>query len=150
MTRQINEAGLALVRRDEGLKLTAYRDGAGVLTIGYGHTGPSVTLGETITEAQAIVLLEADLGQAQYAVDDRTHDVATTDMQFSAMVSLCFNIGIGAFRTSSVLRFHRLGRTKIAADSFLLWDKAHVNGKLVVLPGLLRRREEERALYLTP
>ena len=78
-----------------------------------------------------------------------TDDVPTGENQFAAMVSLCFNIGSGNFKTSSVLRRHREGDDAAAADAFLLWDKAHVDGELVELDGLLRRREAERTLYLT-
>jgi lysozyme len=65
------------------------------------------------------------------------------------MVSLCFNIGSGNFRTSSVLKFHLAGSVDAAADAFLLWDKAHVDGVLQEVAGLLARRQAERALYLT-
>lgn len=148
--RQINSAGLSLIRANEGLRLTAYRDTARILTVGYGHTGPDVHMGQTITEAQAVSLLMADTAHAAAAVDMTTHDVSTSGNQFSAMVSLAFNIGTGAFRSSSVLRFHREGTFWGAAHAFELWDKSHVNGALVVLPGLLQRRKEEAALYLKP
>jgi lysozyme len=67
--------------------------------------------------------------------------------QFDAMVSLAFNIGSRAFRSSTVLRQHRAGNY-LAAAAFLLWDKDHQDGQLVVVPGLLRRRQIERAYYL--
>jgi hypothetical protein len=66
------------------------------------------------------------------------------------MVSLAFNIGLGGFRTSSVLRAHKAGNTSAAANAFGLWNKATVDGKLVEMPGLTRRRAAETALYLTP
>lgn len=144
---QINAAGLAIIKTGESLQLHAYLDPAGICTIGYGHT-PAV-MGTTIDESQAEVLLEADCDHAVDAVYGGTQDVPTTDNQFSAMVSLTFNIGVGAFRGSSVLRLHRQGSFKAAADAFLRWNKAHVDGTLVVLPGLARRREKERELYLT-
>ncbi len=150
MTRQINDAGLNIVRIDEGLRLDAYRDTAGIATIGYGHTGPDVHMGMVISEAQALIFLRADTAHAAQAVFNATHDVPTTDNQFSAMVSLTFNIGAAAFRGSSVLRDHREGEPGAAASAFQMWDKSHVNGRLVVLAGLLRRRKEEAALYLKP
>jgi lysozyme len=146
MSRQITSAGLALIARNEGCRLTAYQDVAGVWTICTGHT-PSHQ-GQVCTMTQCQALLAADVGWAEAAVDGATHDVATTDPAFSAMVSFCFNVGVNAFRSSSVLRLHRLGDHTGAADDFLLWDKAHIRGQLVIVPGLLARREEERAMYL--
>lgn len=145
-TRQINAAGLALIESCEGLELTAYQDPAGIWSIGYGHT-PSYE-GQTITDVDAAELLAADVGWACACVYGATHDVPTTDNQFSAMVSIAYNIGAGAFRSSSVLRLHREDDSANAARAFLLWDKMHVNGNLVLSAGLLRRRELERDLYL--
>jgi lysozyme len=65
------------------------------------------------------------------------------------MVSLAFNIGAAGYRSSTVLRRHRAGAYRAAADAFLLWDKAHVDGQLVTVAGLLNRRKAEMALYLT-
>jgi lysozyme len=147
MARRINDAGLHLIASSEGLRLDAYQDVAGIWTIGYGHIR-GVEPGMTITEDQALAFLREDLGQAEAAVEAATSSVATDDNQFAAMVSLCFNIGSGNFRTSSVLRLHRAGDPAAAADAFLLWDKAHVNGVLQEVAGLKRRRERERELYL--
>jgi len=149
MARQINSAGLDLIASSEGLRLNAYQDVAGIWTIGYGHIG-GVEPRMTITEDQARAFLREDLGQAEAAVDRATSSVATDDNQFAAMVSLCFNIGWGNFRTSSVLRLHLGGDPASAAKAFLLWDKAHVNGVLQVVQGLLNRRQRERDLYLAP
>ncbi len=104
----------------------------------------------TITEDQALAFLRQDLGHSEAVVDPATSSVATDDNQFAAMVSLCFNIGWGNFRTSSVLRLHVAAQPGAAADAFLLWDKAHVNGVLQEVPGLLSRRQRERDLYLAP
>lgn len=143
--RQINDAGLALVKRFEGLRLEAYRCPAGVLTIGYGSTGPHVKEGMIITPGEAERLLRADLSRFETGVDAMTGGFATSDNQFSAMVSLSFNIGLGNFATSSVLKRHKAGAFDRAADAFLMWNKAKGN----VLPGLVRRREAERELYLS-
>jgi lysozyme len=148
MPRTINDAGLALIERSEGCELTAYQDVAGIWTIGYGHIG-GVGPGMTITQDQAADFLRQDLASAEEFVSVATGAVATADNQFAAMVSLCFNIGSGNFRTSSVLKFHLAGSVGAAADAFLLWDKAHVDGVLQVVAGLLARRQAERALYLT-
>jgi lysozyme len=149
MARQINSAGLNLIATSEGLRLDAYQDVAGIWTIGYGHIR-GVRPGMTITANQAMAFLREDLGQAETAVDTATSSVTTDDNQFAAMVSLCFNIGWGNFRTSSVLRQHLARNPAAAADAFLMWDKAHVNGELQVVQGLRNRRERERDLYLAP
>jgi lysozyme len=147
--RVTNPAGLALIQQWEGLSLTAYRDIAGVWTIGWGHTG-GVFKGQVITELQAIQLLMRDLAGFESVVAARTDLMATTDDQFAAMVSLSYNIGVGGFLGSTVLRDHKAGNFDGAGAAFLLWDKAHVDGELVVVRGLLNRRIAEAALYARP
>jgi lysozyme len=139
--RQISAKGLKLLKRFEGLRLRAYIDAVGVLTIGYGSTGAHVNPGMEITEAQAEKLLLDDLARFEKAVSDAAPN-ASQD-QFDAMVSLAFNIGIAGFQKSSVLRLHKAGRHSGAADSFALWVKG--GGK--TLPGLVRRRSDEAHLY---
>jgi lysozyme len=146
--RTINDAGLNLIKSFEGCRLAAYQDVAGIWTIGYGHIR-GVREGMTITEQQATQYLQEDLADTEGAVDWMTSAAPTTNDQYAAMVSLCFNIGSGNFRTSSVLRFHLVRDYASAADAFLLWDKSHVDGQLVEVQGLLNRRRAERRLYLT-
>ena len=142
MTRRaINKEGLELIKSFEGLRLKAYRCSANVLTIGWGSTGPHVKEGMTITKDQAEELLRSDLRRFEDAVAAAAPKA--TDNQFSAMVSLAFNIGIGALQRSTVLRRHLAGDHAGAADAFLMWNKAA--GR--VLAGLTRRRESEAALY---
>jgi lysozyme len=154
MARKINAAGLELVKSFEGLRLDAYRCAAGVLTIGWGSTGPHVKEGMTISLEEAETLLKTDLARFERIVERATADVPTSDDQFSAMTSLCFNIGpgdpkpgphgpISGFLTSTVLKRHRLGNYLGASRAFLLWNKA----KGQVLKGLTRRREAEAKLY---
>lgn len=142
-----NKAGLDLIKRFEGLELTAYVCPAGRLTIGYGHTSaagePKVIRGMTITEAQAEEILARDLRVFEKAVDE-VIKVTPTPNQFSAMVSLCYNIGPGAFAGSSVARKLNAGDISGAAEAFMLWVRA--NGRSVA--GLVRRREAEKALFL--
>jgi lysozyme len=140
--RHINAAGLALVKSFEGLRLEAYRCAAGVLTIGWGSTGPHVKEGMTITLEEAETLLKTDLARFERGVEIMAP--VATDNQFAAMVSLSFNIGLGNFSSSTVLKRHKAGKYQRAADAFLLWNKAKGN----VLKGLVKRREAERALYL--
>lgn len=129
----------------EGLRLEAYQDVVGVWTIGYGHTGPDVTYATPkITPEQADDLLEDDLGKFERGVAMYLGDAKATQGQFDAMVSLSYNVGLGNFRSSTVLREHKEGDFEHAADAFLLWNKA--GGK--VFEGLVRRREGEREHYL--
>ena len=146
MTRQIDALGLKILKNAEGCRLVAYQDSGGVWTIGWGATGPDIHAGLVWTQAQADARLQADLQRFEDAVTRADGLVATTDNQFSAMCDLIYNIGIGNFLTSSVLRFHRSGDHHDAAAAFGAWDKA----KGRVLPGLRRRRAAEAALYLTP
>jgi lysozyme len=145
-TRQINGAGVMLIQNAEGLRLTAYKDPSGIWTIGYGHVG-GVYKGDTIAAIEATALLYQDLMIAEDWVTARTEP--SSDNQFAAMVSLTFNIGTQGFLGSSVRRLHNAGEFPAAAGAFLLWDKAHINGQLVTLPGLLNRRRAEETLYLT-
>src|SRR5579862_7505052 len=142
--RQISAAGRALVESFERLELRAYQDQGGVWTIGYGHTGPDVHEGMVITEAQAVALLEADLATAETAVS-RFVTVALSDPQFSALTSLTFNIGTGAFYKSGLLRVLNQGLYGGAAERLLEYNKC----KGVTDPGLVRRRAAERLLFLS-
>jgi lysozyme len=144
-----NRAGIELIRKWEGVRLTAYVCPAGVLTIGYGHTSaagaPKVTPGMKISHEEASEILVRDLVKYESAVT-RALTRTPNEHQFSAMVSLCYNIGPGAFAKSSVVRLFNAGDVAGAADAFTMWNKA--GGK--VLQGLVNRRKDERALFLTP
>lgn len=149
---KINRAGLDLIKQWEGLKLQAYPDpgtGGEPWTIGYGTTSAAgvgkITKGMTITEELATEWLLQSLAKYETAVSKALTNFPNEN-QFSAMVSLCYNIGPGAFPSSSIAKRFNAGDVQGAADAFRLWNKA--NGK--VLPGLVRRREDERALFLKP
>jgi GH24 family phage-related lysozyme (muramidase) len=144
----LDDAGLGLLKQFEGCRLDAYQDTAGLWTIGYGHTA-GVVEGMTISQGQADSFLLSDSEHASNAVMALVWDSAWNFNQFDAMVSLAFNIGSRAFRSSTVIRQHRAGNYLAAGDAFLMWDKDHQDGQLVVVPGLLRRREIERAYYLS-
>jgi lysozyme len=133
-----SKTGLQLTENFEGCRLTAYRDVKGVLTVGFGHTGPDVTEGLTITQDQANLLLEKDMAWAEAVVNNYV-DVQLTQSQFNAIVDLVFNIGSGNFRNSTMLKLLNSEQYALAAEEFQKWDKA---GGLVVA-GLLRRRESE-------
>ncbi|GAB4533582.1 MAG: hypothetical protein Kow00133_21420 [Amphiplicatus sp.] len=143
----VSPAGLALIKRFEGLRLEAYRDVAGRWTIGYGHTGPDVTEGMRITEAEAEALLREDVARFEEAVRAAVRP-ALAQHEFDALVSLAFNIGAAAFARSTAVRRLNRGDRAGAADAMLWWDKARVNGKLRRVEGLARRRAAEKALFL--
>ena len=104
MPLTINDAGLSIIKKSEGLYLSAIQDPGGVWTIGWGHT-VGVTAGQQITQAQADALLAQDLATFESGVGAVA--VNPSSNQFSAMVSLAFNIGMGGFKSSSVLRDHK-------------------------------------------
>jgi lysozyme len=148
MARKIKRDILKLIEQFEGCRLDAYQDLAGIWTIGYGHI-KGVMPGMKIAQTQADQVFVDDLSNAESVVDNATAGVATSDNQFGAMVSLCFNIGSANFRASTVLCEHRGGKLERAADAFLLWNKSHRNGKLQEVEGLTKRRQAEQQLYLT-
>lgn len=122
----------------EGLSLEAYEDAAGVLTIGYGHTGSDVSPGDRITEYYAKELLMDDLGKFEAAV--RQLHVAHTQGQFDALVSFAFNLGIGWLKSSTLLKTIREGGSKAQITrEFKRW--VYAGGQK--LRGLERRREWE-------
>lgn len=138
-----NKAGLRIIEESEGLSLHAYRCPAGKLTVGYGHTGPDVHEGMTITAEQAHEMLEKDIAWAEHIVSHYVR-APLNQNQFSALVSFVFNVGVVDFTNSTLLSLVNAREYPAAADEFLKWD--HCNG--AVLPGLLKRREAERALFL--
>ena len=135
-----------LIKEFEGCKLEAYPDpgtGAEPITIGVGHTG-GVKLGDVITQEQADEYLVSDVSHAANAVNQMV-DENMTQGQFDALCSFAFNLGIGNLKNSTLLKKLNSGDIQGAADQFLVWNKAA--GK--VMAGLTRRREAERALFLT-
>jgi lysozyme len=137
-----------MIERNEGLRLNAYQDSGGVWTIGYGDTGPDVVPGLVITREEASRRLSDRLAREfEPGVRKAIGAAPTTQAQFDSMVSLSYNIGVGAFARSSVVRRHIAGDYVEAANEFLAWNKAGRPPR--VLAGLVRRRTEERALYLS-
>lgn len=144
MSRRISPAGLDLIKRFEGVRYRAYQDAVGVWTIGYGHTS-TARPGMTISPTQAEELLRQDVERFEAAVE-RLVRVPLTQSEFDALVSFTFNVGEGALRSSTLLRLLHAGSIQAAADQFLRWT--HAGGR--ELAGLVRRREAERALFLSP
>lgn len=132
-----------LIRSSEGMRLKAYKDGAGVLTCGYGHTGPDVKPGMTITMARAEEWLQRDVSDAADAVNK--YALPCTQGQFDALTDFVFNLGESAFARSTLLRKHQAGNYTGAALEFPRWVYAGGN----VEPGLVKRRAAEAHLYLS-
>ena len=142
------EALLALIRKFEGLRLKPFRCPAGVPTIGYGATyypdGRRVTMqARPVTVAQATDMLRSMLASYEAGVS-RYVLVPVTQGQFDALVSFAYNVGLSAFKDSTLLRLVNARDYAGAAAQFARWNKA--GGK--VLPGLTRRREAERKLFV--
>jgi len=140
--KHINTAGLKLLKDSEGLELKAYKDTVGILTIGYGHTGDDVTPGQVISEIEAEALLYKDLRVFEEGVS-KAVKVPLTSNQFSSLVVFSYNVGLGNFKTSTLLKMLNAGDYSGAADQLLRWDRA--GGK--VLKGLTIRRNKERDLF---
>lgn len=138
---------LNLVKKFEGLKLEAYLCPAKVPTIGYGSTfypdGQKVKLGQKISLDKAEELLLWELNEVANQIR-----VALPQNKFDALVSFAYNLGVGNLKKSTlfkkVLQNHNDPTIK---DEFMKWTKAKVNGELVVLKGLVKRRESESNLY---
>lgn len=136
-----NEAGLALVKKFEGLRLKAYQDGVGLWTIGYGHRH-DVQEGDIITEQDADQFLTQDLSLISGQVK-RVLEKTLSNNQFSALVSFTFNVGIGNFAQSTLLKLIHAEKIYEAADQFLVWHYAGEESE----PGLVQRRSAERELF---
>ena len=136
--RKINKSGLNLIKKYEGCRLTSYICPAGVLTIGYGHTGKDVKPNQTITKKKAISLLKKDLARFERHVQSYNYIYEWTDNEFSALVSFAYNIGNIDQLTADGRRTHSQIRT-----AMLKYVKA--NGK--TLPGLVKRRKAELKLF---
>lgn len=140
---KISEEGINLIKKFEGCRLTAYRCPAGILTIGYGHTGSDVSANQTITQERAEQLLKVDL-MVHCNNIEKLVKVPLTQAQFDALVSFEYNIGYGAFKNSTLLKLLNEGKYRESAEQFTRW--VYANGK--VLAGLQKRREEEKRLFL--
>lgn len=138
---KVSKRGIDFIKKHEGLRLTAYLCPANVWTIGYGTT-KNVKRGQRITEQQAEDMLKDDLADFEKTVN--THVTAPmTQWQFDAMVSFVYNVGVGAFRASTLLkRLNALEYVEVPRQ-LMRWTRG--GGK--VLPGLVRRRQEEAKLF---
>lgn len=145
--RVVSSKGLKLIKEFEGLRLRAYRCPAGVVTIGYGWT-KGVRMGDVWSVQKAEEMLIEGVKPYAATVARAIGKAPTTQGEFDALVSFCYNAGPANFLKSSMLRLHVRGMKTMVANAFLRWTKARVRGKMVTLKGLVRRRTAERALYL--
>lgn len=146
MPRPINQDGLYLVREFEGFSAVAYRCPAGVWTIGYGHT-KDVKQGDRISVDDAIKLLVQDLNDAGEHVERLIH-VPLGENQYAALCSFTLNVGPTALIESTLREKLNQGDYDAVPEQLMRWTKATVDGRKVVLPGLVRRRAAEVALWL--
>ena len=144
----INAAGAELITRYESIRLHAYKCPAGVWTIGRGHT-KGVREGDVINASAEVAQFQRDMNEWEQNVRAYLRR-QPNENQLAAFISFAFNVGIKGFASSSVLKAFERFDDDAAARSFMLWDKATVNGKKVSLPGLTARRAAEAALYLLP
>ena len=150
---QVNtgETGFNLIKAYEGLRLSAQADTVGdtqAWTVGYGHRG-GARPGQHVTEGEATRLLQSDIGPIEDVIR-KTVRAPLNQNEHDALVSLIFNIGEKNFRRSTVLAKLNDGDRLAAAEAFERWTRAHVDGKLVKLDGLVRRRAAEKSLFLMP
>lgn len=138
---RIDEKGLNLIKKFEGCKLSSYKDSAGVLTIGYGHTGKDVKSKMTITQDEADELLKKDIHRFEVHISGYRKKYKWTQNEFNALVSFAFNIG----NIDQLTKNGKRNKGQIA-DAILLYTKA--GGK--TLTGLVKRRKAEYELFCTP
>lgn len=140
---------ITLIKKWEGCKLKAYLDSGGVWTIGYGTTfypdGTRVKEGDTCTQEQADAWLQGHVNDLVFELLNEVK-VTLNANQIKALVCFIYNIGMGAFKKSTMLRLINDGKILEASEQFIRWNKD--NG--VVVPGLTNRRLDEKKLFNTP
>lgn len=154
----VSDECIKMIKHHEGVKATAYRCPARLWTIGVGHVidpnharvpfADRLNLelpagwNRTLSQDEINDILRKDLARFEMGVH-RLCPGEMTQGQFDALVSFSFNVGLGSLQKSSLRMKHNRGDYEGAAEEFLKWAKA--GGK--VLKGLLKRREDEKALY---
>ncbi len=150
ITMKISQNCIDLIKKWEGCKLSAYRCPAGVWTIGYGTTvypdGRKVQIGDRITDQQAEGFLLYECQEKANAIAQLI-SVEINQNQFDALVSFAYNVGIGAFKNSTLRRKLNQKDYEGAASEFKRWNKATINGVKQVLKGLTDRRKDEELLF---
>ena len=142
---KISKEGIALIKKFEGCKLTAYKCAAGVWTKGYGSTW-GVREGDTITQEEADALLEKELEEYTSYVNNAVTQPLNQN-QIDAMVSWTYNLGPTNLKSSTALKLLNLAEYEGVPAQLKRWNKATVNGERKVLDGLVRRREAEALMF---
>jgi N-acetylmuramoyl-L-alanine amidase len=149
-----DQKGIDFIKQREGLRLEAYKDSAGVWTIGYGsilyEDASPVRPGDQITRDRAEFLLTEEVNRKSEAVSKAISSVKLNQNQFDALVSFAYNVGVGGFLKSTLLkRVLTDPQDPTIRDAFLMWDKIHVDGELHSSNGLKKRRSDEADLYFS-
>ena len=150
ISKPVPAVALNLIKEFEGFESQAYIDTDGTPVIGYGLSkiaGKSVQLGDSISTKEAEKALNNQMSEIQQELNNAIQ-VKLSDRQLSAVASLAFNAGVDSIKDSTLVRKINTQDYTGAANEFLRWDKANVRGNLVQLPGLSRRRQAERQLFL--
>jgi lysozyme len=152
-TLGVSANGLAIIRKYEGFRDEAYLDPVGVPTIGYGTTiysnGQPVRMGDTISLGEAEGELKFECDEVAGRLAEHLDGVVLNQNQADALISFCYNLGVGALLGSTLLKRLKAGNLTAAADEFLQWNKATIRGVKTVLEGLSSRRADERALFVS-
>lgn len=142
MDMEISDPGVEVLREREGCELVAYKDSVGIWTIGVGHTAaagpPEPCKGMTITQEEADALFDEDLDDYEATVNE-VIEAEMTQNQFDAFVSICFNIGQGAFAGATFVERFNLGDVEGCAEAILWWNKP---------PEIIPRRQGEYVQFL--
>ena len=156
----LGPAGARLIKHFEGCKephqgkVKAYKCPAGVTTIGWGTTGHGITMNTVWTQGECDEIFLKDMEKFEKSVRNLVR-VHLTPWQFDALVSFQYNTGglmihdskTGKAKPSTLLRLVNELKFEEATQEFHKWNKATVNGKKVVLPGLMRRRACEALMF---
>ncbi len=157
---KVSDAAKAMIKHHEGVRMRPYRCPALLWTVGVGHVidpaHAAVKYEErknlpipdgwdrTLTMGEVDAILAQDLARFERGVARLCPAASNSQSQFDALVSFAFNVGLGNLQRSSIRMRYNRGDVEGAADAFLMWTKAA--GK--VLPGLVKRRNDERAMFL--
>ena len=142
---KLDKKGINLIKSVEGCRLTAYKvhSNEKYYTIGYGHYGADVKKGQKISSKRATELLEQDLEKFEKAVNGAVR-VPITQSMFNTLVSFTYNVGVGALKGSTLLKYLNKKEYTKASNEFSKWTKC--GG--VVLAGLVKRRAKEKKEFL--